>query len=93
MRIAYWIQKATDTHSEYVTLISFPRQQSLRERASILSYTHTGRIVWVRYFFYVRACSENEVPLYTSQPWHTNGSSVQYHNASVSRCSIESYCL
>jgi len=27
------IPKATDTHSEYVTLISFPLQQSLHERA------------------------------------------------------------
>jgi hypothetical protein len=25
MRFAYWITKATDTHSEYVILIVFPR--------------------------------------------------------------------
>jgi hypothetical protein len=36
MRISYWITKATDTHWEYVLLIAFPRQQWLRERASIL---------------------------------------------------------
>jgi hypothetical protein len=36
MRFAGWITKATDTHSEYVTLITFPRQQWLRERASML---------------------------------------------------------
>jgi hypothetical protein len=36
MRTACWITKATDTHSEYVTYIAFPRQQWLRERASIL---------------------------------------------------------
>jgi len=27
MRIACWIVKATDTHSEYLTLITFPLQQ------------------------------------------------------------------
>jgi hypothetical protein len=30
------ICKNTDTHSEYVTLVAFPRQQWLRERASVL---------------------------------------------------------
>jgi len=41
MRIAYWIPKATDTHSEYVILIAFPRQQWSRERAPMLHfYTH-----------------------------------------------------
>jgi hypothetical protein len=35
MRFACWITKATDTHSEYVILIAFPRQQWLRERASV----------------------------------------------------------
>jgi len=36
MRFVCWITKATDTHSEYVTFIAFPRQQWLRERSSIL---------------------------------------------------------
>jgi len=31
MRFAYWISKATDTHSEYVTIIAFPQQQWLHE--------------------------------------------------------------
>jgi hypothetical protein len=35
MRFACWITKATDTHSEYVIVIAFPRQQWLRERASM----------------------------------------------------------
>jgi hypothetical protein len=33
MRFAYLVNKATDTHSEYVTLIAFPRLQRLCERA------------------------------------------------------------
>ena len=40
MRIACWITNATDTHLEYVTLIAFPRQQWLCERASMLRYTY-----------------------------------------------------
>jgi hypothetical protein len=36
MRLACWITKAADTHSEYVILIAFSRQQWLRERASIV---------------------------------------------------------
>jgi hypothetical protein len=42
MRFACWITKATDTHSEYVLFIAFPRQQWLRERASVLRYTYTA---------------------------------------------------
>ena len=38
MRITSWIAKGTDTHSEYATLIAFPRQNWLRERTSILHY-------------------------------------------------------
>jgi len=38
MLTAYWIPKATDTHSEYATPIAFPRQEWLRERASMLHF-------------------------------------------------------
>jgi hypothetical protein len=36
MRFACCVTKATDTHLECVILIAFPRQQRLRERASVL---------------------------------------------------------
>ena len=36
MRTECWITKATETHSEHILLIAFPRQQWLRERASVL---------------------------------------------------------
>jgi hypothetical protein len=36
MRFACLVTKATNTHSEYVILIAFPRQQWLRESASML---------------------------------------------------------
>jgi len=40
MRIAFWIPKATNTHSQYVILIAFPLQKWLHERASMLRYTY-----------------------------------------------------
>jgi hypothetical protein len=40
MRIACWIPKATNTHSEYVILIALPQQQWLHERASVLRHTY-----------------------------------------------------
>jgi hypothetical protein len=45
MRFACWITKATETHSEYVILTAFPRQQWLRERASSLHYTYSACVV------------------------------------------------
>ena len=45
MRFACWIPKATDTQSEYVIFIVFPRQQWLRERASVLRYMYSTSIV------------------------------------------------
>ena len=35
MRIACWIPKATNKHSQYVILIGFPQKQWLQERASL----------------------------------------------------------
>jgi hypothetical protein len=40
MGIECWIAKATNTHSEYVILITFPLQRLLHERTAILSYTY-----------------------------------------------------
>jgi hypothetical protein len=46
-RFACWITKATDTHSEYVILLAFPRQQWLRERALMLHYTYIACLVTI----------------------------------------------
>ena len=48
IRIACQITKATNTHSEYVTLIPFPLQQWLHERASILLCVH-----YIVFYFYI----------------------------------------
>jgi hypothetical protein len=49
MRFACWVTKATKTHTEYVILIAFPRQQCLSERASVLRYTYIACLVIPRY--------------------------------------------
>jgi hypothetical protein len=45
MRIAFWTPKATNTHSEYVTLIGFVWQQWFRESASMSGYTYIACLV------------------------------------------------
>jgi len=45
MRIASWIPKPTNTHSEYVTLIVFPMQQWLIVGVSLLHYTVIASLV------------------------------------------------
>jgi len=40
MRIACWMPKATNTYSQYVTLIASPHQQRLHERPSLLRYPY-----------------------------------------------------
>jgi len=35
MRIARWLTKTTDTHSEYVIILVFSRQKWWQERASV----------------------------------------------------------
>jgi hypothetical protein len=38
MSFACWVNKTTNTHSEYVIFLAFPLQQWLDERASVLRY-------------------------------------------------------
>ena len=43
MRVACWLPKATNTHSEFP--FTFPRQQYLDERATILRYSYIACLV------------------------------------------------
>jgi len=52
MRVACWISKATNTHSDYVILNVFPLQQWLHERASLLRYTYIACLVSTKLFAY-----------------------------------------
>ena len=45
MRIAYWMPKATNTHSEYAILVTFPLQQWVHKRALMLCYTFIDSLV------------------------------------------------
>ena len=47
MRFACWIAKATDTHSEYVILIAFLRQQYFAEASQFLRCAYTAFIIYV----------------------------------------------
>ena len=52
MCLACWITKATNTHSEYVTLIVFPLQQRLHNASQCYIHTYTACLVtylWRRY--------------------------------------------
>ena len=44
MRIACWIPKATNTHSQYVTLITFPQEQWMHEGASMFHHTYLASL-------------------------------------------------
>jgi hypothetical protein len=47
MRFPCWITKATDTHSEYVILIAFSRQQWLRELAPNVTFIRTLPVLYI----------------------------------------------
>jgi hypothetical protein len=44
LRLACWVTKASDPHSDCIILIVFPRRQLLRERASMLQYMYFASI-------------------------------------------------
>jgi hypothetical protein len=83
-RIACWIPKATNTHSEYVILISFPLQKWLHASSSILRYLYIAHCVnnmtklcknewrmrvWHReIFFWIRMEVSHQVQGLTAQP-------------------------
>jgi len=45
LRIACWINKSTNTHSQYGTLTAFPLQQQLHEISTMLRYTYIAYFV------------------------------------------------
>ena len=47
MRIACWILRRINIHSEYVIIIAFPLQQWLHESPSLLRYTYSACLVWI----------------------------------------------
>jgi len=53
-----WITKATNTHPEYVMLITFRRKYCLRERTSILRYIQHRDASCHQFFFLARQGAE-----------------------------------
>ena len=51
MRVACWIPKATNTHSQYVTITPFPQQQWLQESAPMLRHTYSDCLVTLYMYF------------------------------------------
>jgi hypothetical protein len=51
MRFVCWI---TQIHSEYVIFIALPREEWLRERASVLSYTYIICLVYPDYWDFIQ---------------------------------------
>ena len=47
IRVAFWIPKATNTHSEYIILTAFPQQQWLHERSSLSRHTYIASFVYI----------------------------------------------
>ena len=69
MRIACRMTKATDTHSEYVILLSFPLPQRLLKRASVLRYMYIACLVvsgFDRHAQKVAKHGINRLPLFSS---------------------------
>jgi hypothetical protein len=52
MRLASWVTKAANTHSEYLIFTDFPQHGWSHDRASVLSTTYIGSVVpHVRNYF------------------------------------------
>jgi hypothetical protein len=64
IRFACGITKATDTHSEHVILIAFPRQQLLRERTAMLHYKY------IAYLVFLCSCALSVIGLMAVDPAH-----------------------
>jgi hypothetical protein len=45
MPVESWINKTKNTQSNYMIVIASPRQQRLCDRASVLRFTYTARVV------------------------------------------------
>jgi hypothetical protein len=59
IRIAYWIPKTRNTHSEHAILIAFPRKQWFQVRASLLRYMSIVCLVFPWWHTKIRIGVEN----------------------------------
>jgi len=81
MRIAYWIPKAINTHSEYAIFIAFPQKQWLNEHASlhymciaclVFSWWHTK--IWIENWNIQGVFKKMRVQIWCMNSAHQNSS-------------------
>ena len=64
MRIACWINKTTDTRSEYVTITAFPQEQRLGKSARMLhQYVHCRHVILHIYYTITRSHRRSDLSL------------------------------
>ena len=95
MRFACWIIKATDTHTGYVILIAFPRQQRLCERVSILRYIYIACLLSNKHFPLRPTPIPNTTKLTTLKPysWGSDSGRWNFQSYGKRRCVTGSFCF
>ena len=82
---ACYITKDTNTYSKYVILTAFPRQQVLRERASMLHNTHTACLVFLlEYYIWFTSTS-----WFMSFSFMATFSGIQWGHKTMPRCTLK----
>jgi hypothetical protein len=70
-RIACWITKATNSHSEYVMLVAFPLQRSLHESASMFPSLCIACLVILLHYIIIIVMSARGLLPQSSVRWAT----------------------
>jgi hypothetical protein len=68
MHIAFKIPNAKNAQPDYVILITFPLQQWLHERVSMISYTHIVCLVYSNFSIWLHFCCFSTVYCSSSLP-------------------------
>ena len=67
LRFACLLPKATNTHTKRVTPITFPQQQWLHERISMLRYTHIACLVYSETHCFLQLMQRRFVLTFTTE--------------------------
>ena len=76
MRIAFWILKATNTHSEYTISNAFPLQQCMHERACVTSYVLCLSCFNILWLFSLNRCNL-DIMMTEEQSWKSGTSGIK----------------
>jgi len=81
--IAWWIPKATDTHSDYIIIIAFSLQQWLRERASLWRSTCIACLVLFFWQFAIQVQSLRRGAATSGCTSHVGGYGFEFQSADL----------